>query len=156
MSVLAITRTRSKNPATKPTMVTGSSYHSMPPSSSAMSMKYFVEVLLWYILYIGYAVNVRQKTFSSVWPLRSIIALQSNDQCLYFDERFQFEMFVSNLFYNFVSLPSFLYFLFTFNIVYTASHHRIMSLLWWRTSVWNVSNLYKHKIRHHSTTDNHF
>ena len=41
----------------------------------------------------------------------------------------------SNSFYHFVSLPSFLYFLFTFNTVYAASHHRVMSLLLWRTFV---------------------
>ena len=46
--------------------------------------------------------------------------------------------------YHFVSLPSFLYFLFTFNTVYTASHHRVMSLLWWRALAQNVSNLFYH------------
>ena len=49
---------------------------------------------------------------------------------------------VSNLSYHFVSLPSFLYFLFTFNTVYAASHHKVMSLLWWRSSAQNVSNLF--------------
>ena len=42
--------------------------------------------------------------------------------------------------YHFVSLPSFLYFLFTFNTVYAAS----MSLLWWRTSAQNVRNSFYH------------
>ena len=51
---------------------------------------------------------------------------------------------VSNSFCHFDSLPSFLYFLFTFNTAHAASHHRVMSLLWWRSSAQNVSNLFYH------------
>ena len=36
---------------------------------------------------------------------------------------------VSNLFYHFVSLPSFLCFLFTFNTAYAVSRHKAMFLL---------------------------
>ena len=46
--------------------------------------------------------------------------------------------------YHFVSLPSFLYFLFTFNTVYTASHHWVMSLLWWRALAQIIGNLFYH------------
>ena len=52
---------------------------------------------------------------------------------------------VSNSFYHFVSLPSYLCFLSTFNTAYAASHlHRVMSLLWRRASAQNVSNLFYH------------
>ena len=51
---------------------------------------------------------------------------------------------VTNLFYHFVSLPSFLYFLFKFNTTYTATHHKVMSLLWWMSSAQSVSNSFYH------------